>query len=72
MDQGLVADQNSATKAIGYRQSLEFLQNCRKSGSRPDGKGMVHSPPSLPGSRLLSSSLAHHPLFGPVSESACV
>jgi len=41
LDQGLVADQNSATKAIGYRQSLEFLQSHRRAGTTPDAKGLV-------------------------------
>ncbi|PKA59237.1 tRNA dimethylallyltransferase 9 [Apostasia shenzhenica] len=34
LDNGLLPNMNSATRAIGYRQAMEFLLNCRNRGGR--------------------------------------
>ncbi|KAL4204633.1 hypothetical protein AMTRI_Chr01g132970 [Amborella trichopoda] len=34
LDMGLLPNTNSATRAIGYRQSMEYLLNCRQDGGR--------------------------------------
>ncbi|KDP32503.1 hypothetical protein JCGZ_14706 [Jatropha curcas] len=34
LDMGLLPNSNSATRAIGYRQAMEYLLNCREQGGR--------------------------------------
>lgn len=41
MEQGLKANTNCATKAIGYRQALELLERCRAEGRAPTAELLV-------------------------------
>lgn len=43
LDQGLLPNSNCATKSIGYRQGMEFLQRFDGSPIAPDAKDLVGS-----------------------------